>query len=623
MMAPEGLDREDTQHPDWIFDYKPINGDIRLVTLERGNRNDDVYCKMFDVELNTEPTYLALSYEWGLIGKGMRIWIDGSPCKVSSSLFNALVHLRQPGRDIVLWVDALCINQKDLGERNHQVELMGKIFLQASEVVIWLGLAKDGSDLAMAQFKAISQSIVLGKPVARPMMYTESIFSWCRRTYWRRMWVIQEIQLAKDLSIYCGDYQIKWTEFARTRKWVIDWGEPFESERKVHEAMTSSLPARMDELRTKGCGRHTPLIDWLENFDESSCTDPKDKVYALVGLASDCQNGELTVDYSKSLSQIWLDVVKLYIHWKINESSGSTTDTANLLYLSSCLFKWLNMDLRGAIGEMGLPKGKIWVRGTYCGSIAILGPEYQVSPTKASQVQVGRRDKPVSISSKRLSSVSYVNSFGTIYENFFGEDAILDVSGEQLLPLGHDQWLSPDDMIERTLGLRTAITIQGETFLVPPSTQHDDIICILPGCDIALIFRKFNQWTLEGLGVYSMAETRPTHSEAADICLDILTLQRITAVAEFELSLERSATWRHQKINNDLLLDKVRRQQRARVFFGLRPSMQVGMCWNIAVMATLQALHWGDGDICPLLQISGALGTAVFIILCIYKLVRS
>lgn len=277
-MVLEAPDRGGTRQHDRIFDYKPINGDIRLVTLEHGVRKDAVRCKMLDVEFSTKPTYLALSYEWGRIGESSMIWIDGGLRKVGSSLFNALVHLRKPDEDLVLWVDALCINQQNLGERNHQVELMGKIYLQATEVVIWLGLARDDSDLAMDQFKAISQSITLGKPVGRPMMRAEAILSWCRRTYWRRMWVIQEIQLAKSLSIYCGEERIMWAEFASARQWVIKFNEPFESEREAYEAMISSLPARMDDLRSEARARHTPLIEWLETFENSLCTDPKDKV---------------------------------------------------------------------------------------------------------------------------------------------------------------------------------------------------------------------------------------------------------------------------------------------------------------------------------------------------------
>jgi hypothetical protein len=210
-LVRQGPGRRNPQPHDWLFEYRSINGDIRLVTLEHGNKTDDVRCEMFNVKFSTDPTYVALSYEWGGIGKHSRIRIDGGLCKVGLNLFNALVHLREPDKDVVLWVDALYINQQDLGERNRQVELMGNIYLRATEVVIWLGLARDDSDLVMADFN--SNTAVL--------MKAESTLSWCRRTYWRRMWVIQEIQLAKDLSIYCGTERIKWSAFSRKRQLIV------------------------------------------------------------------------------------------------------------------------------------------------------------------------------------------------------------------------------------------------------------------------------------------------------------------------------------------------------------------------------------------------------------------
>jgi hypothetical protein len=568
-MASEWPDGRDIQLHDRMFHYRPINGDIRLVTLERGDGKDAVRCKMFDVEFSTELVYVALSYEWGRVGEGSIIWIDGGFRKIGSSLFNALMHLRRPNEDLILWVDALCIDQQNLGERNHQVELMGKIYSQAAEVVIWLGLARDDSRLAMAQFRAISENLSLGKPVGRPVMHIEAVLSWVRRTYWRRMWVIQEIQLAKDLSICCGTERIKWSEFARTRQWVLSWPERFRSEIEVYNEMTVSLPARMDEIRVQGRARRRdiPLIDWLEIFEKSLCTDPKDKVYAVVGLARDCQKGELAVDYSKSLSQIFFDLLKHYMQRDVSNPGQSTTDTANLLFLSRCLFKWLQMDSSGAIDEM---KERIWVLGTYCGSIAILGPEYQVSPTRASQLQVGYRNKPVSISSMSISSVSAVSSsnsianmatrperiFNAIIGSVFreakvpsslrGENKMIE-SGTQLLPLGDEYWSMPGDLVEKTVGLRTAITTQGETILVPPSTHHDDMICILPGCNIALVFRKFNQWTLEGLAVHSMARRPPTHIEAVHVYLDILSLQKITVAAQFAPAYQLNVAWWHQQ----------------------------------------------------------------------------
>ncbi len=119
----------------------------------------------------------------------------------------------------------------------------------------------------------------------------------------------------------------------------------------------------------------------------------------------------------------------------------------------------------------------------------------------------------------------------------------------QLLPLGDEHWSMPGDLVEKTVGLRTAITTQGETILVPPSTHRDDMICILSGCDIALIFRKFNQWTLEGIGLHSMVPFRksPTGVRAVHVYLDILTLQKIAVAAKFAPSYQLNVAWWNQQ----------------------------------------------------------------------------
>jgi hypothetical protein len=89
---------------------------------------------------------------------------------------------------------------------------------------------------------------------------------------------------------------------------------------KVLLGVANSLAARLEYHRIKRESHGSTLKELLHTCRESLCTDQKDKVYALVGLASDCQLWELIVDYSKSLAQVYKDVIKLYSlpgsgHW--------------------------------------------------------------------------------------------------------------------------------------------------------------------------------------------------------------------------------------------------------------------------------------------------------------------
>jgi hypothetical protein len=78
------------------------------------------------------------------------IWVNGQQHEVTENLFSALGRLRQIDRKHFLWVDAICINQEDLRERTDQVKLMGDIYRNAKEVLIWLGDENGTTDSEMA-----------------------------------------------------------------------------------------------------------------------------------------------------------------------------------------------------------------------------------------------------------------------------------------------------------------------------------------------------------------------------------------------------------------------------------------------------------------------------------------
>ncbi|KAF1979891.1 hypothetical protein BU23DRAFT_383036, partial [Bimuria novae-zelandiae CBS 107.79] len=101
---------------------------------------------------NCQP-YEALSYEWGLpASNDAFIEINGSLVQVRRNLRDALVHIRLEDTERHIWIDALSINQRDVQERNSKVQMMKDIYQHAEKVVVWLGVARDGSDDVMTQF---------------------------------------------------------------------------------------------------------------------------------------------------------------------------------------------------------------------------------------------------------------------------------------------------------------------------------------------------------------------------------------------------------------------------------------------------------------------------------------
>jgi hypothetical protein len=145
--------------------YRPLNNtkkEIRLLELlpstGTGSFADQapVRCRVYHVSQDDDLFYYALSYVWGDEYDTVPVEIEYKAPGQSNTtiqvvhatrnLESALKHLRKEKESVILWVDALCINQSDDQEKNHQVRYMGTVFERAVEVLIWLGPAANDSD---------------------------------------------------------------------------------------------------------------------------------------------------------------------------------------------------------------------------------------------------------------------------------------------------------------------------------------------------------------------------------------------------------------------------------------------------------------------------------------------
>jgi hypothetical protein len=121
--------------------------EIRLLYLQPKTDGDIIKCTLKHARLSEKPKYEALSYVWGPkdTQNERSFVIDDARFSVRENLWIALQHLRLESESRVLWIDAICINQEETQERNHQVSQMGNIFKLAFRVVVWLGAADDSS----------------------------------------------------------------------------------------------------------------------------------------------------------------------------------------------------------------------------------------------------------------------------------------------------------------------------------------------------------------------------------------------------------------------------------------------------------------------------------------------
>ena len=112
---------------------------IRILDLKNGDLESPLEFSFQLAHLRDHPPYEALSYTWGLPGDSATVLFQGIKISIPSNLRDALLMLRKSTSNRIVWADCLCIDQNDNEEKNHQVALMGRIYQQASQVIVWLG----------------------------------------------------------------------------------------------------------------------------------------------------------------------------------------------------------------------------------------------------------------------------------------------------------------------------------------------------------------------------------------------------------------------------------------------------------------------------------------------------
>jgi hypothetical protein len=292
--------------------YRPLErrSALRIVVLQRGSGDSPITCNLVTIDggANSLP-YEALSYEWGQPSPDdPLISVDGHSTRIRKNLFDALRHIRLEERDRWLWIDSLSINQSDLEERGHQVNMMGRIYNYADNVVVWLGMAGDESDVAMKLLQepisiikspmSPRRSLAMDDPYEYDESQCASILALCTRSYWRRVWIQQEIYLAQRFNVHCGSLCIPHRQFCSSLKIL-------RGRRDIAQSPAfplSQFYARRDDKL---------LHRWLRMGIKSDLqtSEPRDFIYAMLGISADCENGEIVPDYAKPLTQVYAETV--------------------------------------------------------------------------------------------------------------------------------------------------------------------------------------------------------------------------------------------------------------------------------------------------------------------------
>jgi hypothetical protein len=504
--------------------YSPIDEeiDIRLVKLDPGNLTDPIYCTLHFASFSANSQYQALSYTWGKATDGFkRIYIDGEAVEVRANLYEALKSLRQPsGPERHLWIDSLCINQADDQERSQQVGRMSEIYSQAEEVLIWLGNECGNSDLAMGSIRKISAlaSGTAETPKERTLIadYRRHRAAWaaigklCQRGYWQRMWIIQEVQLARELYIYCGGRSASWNALKDTLDLVNRCLACKDlAEEKILLDIANSLAARLESHRLKRESHGSTLKELLHDCRDSLCTDQRDKIYALVGLASDCQDGQLGIDYSKSLAQVYKDVMKLYsLHGFGDWESQEGRDVVRFSYfLQNLLQPHVGQQVKLSINLTTQDSEPVWLVGF---------------PTST----ILRTRQPYSKAALKMSA-SMTRKIYTLTDEMFL--AVKDRIPRQENLLEGISALSQNSADVTAAEIQQVLLDNGQSAIAPLEAIKGDLICQFVGYEMAGILRFGSRgWRLVGSALF-LENSDFNLCQPIYLRLNFIVLQRITA----------------------------------------------------------------------------------------------
>lgn len=252
------------------------------------------------------PQYTALSYTWGDPAKVRPITVNGKRMNVTENLWNALFHIRDAHRKQVLWVDAISINQDDNEEKSIQVPLVSFIYSRAREVLIWLGDYKGPRWVEQADLSNYHGDWAVSKATDYWSVTKYWLYALTQEEYWKRCWIVQEVAMASRIRLLAGRSTLPWSDFISLLKL-------YKSKVPLDSASIDNV-LRLDILREAKYvdGTAYSLERLLETFGDCFCTIPLDKIFAFVGMASDCLDGCLNVDYSKSPLTVYQDLIK---HW--------------------------------------------------------------------------------------------------------------------------------------------------------------------------------------------------------------------------------------------------------------------------------------------------------------------
>ncbi|RYN46375.1 hypothetical protein AA0114_g8449 [Alternaria tenuissima] len=205
--------------PCFVYDQLPA-GYIRLLTPTSSSSEDGQSWSLQTVSLDQpDLVYEALSYAWGSQAHLFPITLNGCVLYVHGNLHSALPYLAGRGKTrpvLPIWIDAICINQAHHEEKMIQIREMNRIHRYAAKVWVWIGIPEypERVSEAMDTLESLKGTRVID--LSRFDLPLRSAICHLELNGWfRRLWVVQEAALAKEISFLSGDVELQWLDMER------------------------------------------------------------------------------------------------------------------------------------------------------------------------------------------------------------------------------------------------------------------------------------------------------------------------------------------------------------------------------------------------------------------------
>jgi hypothetical protein len=208
------------------YQYSPLSPDcIRLLRLlPSSTATAEIQSELFEYPSRKSDRsshhYEALSYVWGNPASPKSITVNHQNLHVTQNLHGALLRLRHDLWPRIVWIDAICIDQSNNKEKEHQIQMMAEIYAKASRVVVWLGEADDSSDEAMEQLRLAGEDSTRESSTETD---ADAISQLLQRPWFRRVWVISPHSSNSFLCLAhcCSRFSKKWPPLDMSSSHVV------------------------------------------------------------------------------------------------------------------------------------------------------------------------------------------------------------------------------------------------------------------------------------------------------------------------------------------------------------------------------------------------------------------